>query len=291
MSTWSWLPAGPCTVSGCVTPAVRAAGPLRRVARALGLLAVLLAALPWTAVARRLGAEPLGVATTAQARMALRVLGVRVRVRDGFTVFGGAVVPRAAVVPGAGGSALIVANHVSWLDPVVVAAVLPCRALAKSEIARWPVVRSLVAGSGAVFIDRERLSTLPGAVRRVAEVLREGRSVVAFPEGTTWCGRGTGPFRPAVFQAAVDAGAPVRPVALRYGEAGGALATAPAFVGEDTLLASLGRVLAARGLVVEVTLFPLLAHVPGADRRELAGIAQATVSGDLPRPHEVPMAA
>ncbi|MFC6079537.1 lysophospholipid acyltransferase family protein [Sphaerisporangium aureirubrum] len=290
MSAWTWVPSGPCTVSGCVTPAPRAAGPVRLAGRVLAVVVLVLVALPWTAVARRLPASVLASATMAQARLLLRVLGVRVRVQEGFTVFGGTAAPRAAAVPGPEG-ALIVANHVSWLDPVVVAAVLPCRALAKSEIARWPVLRTLVAGSGAVFIDRERLSLLPGTVRQVADVLRGGRSVVAFPEGTTWCGRGTGPFRAAVFQAAVDAGAPVRPVALRYGDAGGALATAPAFVGEDSLLASLGRILRSRGLVVEVTLFPLLAHEPGATRRDLAGLARATVSGDLPRIHEVPAAA
>ncbi|MEO3811319.1 lysophospholipid acyltransferase family protein [Sphaerisporangium sp. B11E5] len=290
MSAWTWLPSGPCTVSGCVTPSSRTAGAVRRAVRVLGVLGLLLAALPWMAVARRLGADSLSAATMAQARMLLRVLGIRVRVQEGFTVFGGARSPRPASVPG-DGAALIVANHVSWLDPLVVAAVVPCRALAKSEIARWPVLRTLVAGSGAVFIDRERLSLLPGTVRQVAAVLREGRSVVAFPEGTTWCGRGTGVFRPAVFQAAVEAEVPVRPVTLRYGEVGGALATAPAFVGEDTLLASLGRVLASRGLEVEVTLFPLLAYEAGVSRRELAGIARATVSGDLPRSHEVPAAA
>ncbi|GAA1271761.1 lysophospholipid acyltransferase family protein [Sphaerisporangium rubeum] len=290
MSAWTWLPAGPCTVPACVTPPSRTAGPLRRVVRVAGVLAVVLVALPWMAVARRLGGESLAAATMAQARLLLRVLGITVRVRDGFTVFGGARSPRAAAVA-EDGPALIVANHVSWLDPLVVAAVTPCKALAKSEIARWPVLRTLVAGSGAVFIDRERLSLLPATVRRVADLLRSGESVVAFPEGTTWCGRGTGVFRPAFFQAAVDAGVPVRPVALRYGEAGGALATAPAFVGEDTLLASLGRVLASRELEVEVTLFPLLAYEAGVSRRELAGIARATVSGDLPRVHEVPVAA
>ena len=125
----------------------------------------------------------------------------------------------------------------------------------------------------------------------VADALREGHSVAVFPEGTTWCGRGTGPFRPAMFQAAIDAGVPVRPIALRFLDERGDLATGPAFVGDDTLLASLRRVITARGLVAEVTVFPALAGGRGLTRRVLADVARATVSGESRRGHEVPAAA
>ncbi|WP_268967007.1 1-acyl-sn-glycerol-3-phosphate acyltransferase [[Actinomadura] parvosata] len=81
-----------------------------------------------------------------------------------------------------------------------------------------------------MFIDRERLMALPGAVAAVADALRAGDTVVAFPEGTTWCGRGMGGFRPAVFQAAIDAGAVVRPATLRYRE-GPRPSTRACFVG------------------------------------------------------------
>jgi 1-acyl-sn-glycerol-3-phosphate acyltransferase len=73
----------------------------------------------------------------------------------------------------------------------------------------------------------------PGRVPRAA-ALRAGRSVAVFPEGTTFCGAARGRFRPAVFQAAVDAGAPVAPVSIAYGS------TAPAF-GDDSLWSSVRR--------------------------------------------------
>jgi 1-acyl-sn-glycerol-3-phosphate acyltransferase len=281
-----WLPVAPCTVERCVSAPAETAGAARRVFRLLGAVVVVLAGLPCALVARRFGDAHRTVMAMAWARAFLRVLGVRVHVRQGFTVLGGSAGPQ--VVPQGPGGALIVANHVSWLDPLVVAATVPCRALAKREIAGWPVIRSLVSAGGTIFIDRDRLSTLPATVREVEATLRAGHSVAVFPEATTWCGRVMGPFRPAMFQAAIDAGAPVRPIGLRFREGKGDLATGPAFVGDDTLLASLGRVIAAQGLVVEVTLFPMIAYVREGEvsRRALADIAQATVSGDPLRRHE-----
>ena len=99
----------------------------------------------------------------------------------------------------------MVANHVSWLDVVVLLAHLPARMLAKREVRGWPVVGRLAVAMGTVFIDRDRPRTLPARVAAVAGALRDGGVVVAFPEGTTWCGRTGGPLRPAVFQAAVEA--------------------------------------------------------------------------------------
>ncbi|MEU8268774.1 lysophospholipid acyltransferase family protein [Sphaerisporangium sp. NPDC049002] len=294
-----WLPVAPCTVAACVSAPADMAGPARRALRLLGAVAVMLVGLPWAFVAPRFGDARRAVVAMVWARLFLWVLGVRLEVRQA----GGSMMPAerggpvvaggSAVAPAETGGALLVANHVSWLDPLVIAATMQCRPLAKSEIAEWPVIRSLVAGGGAIFIDRDRLSTLPATVRTVADALRAGQSVAAFPEGTTWCGRGVGPFRPAMFQAAIDAGAPVRPIGLRFCDRDGELATGPAFVGDDTLLASLGRVIAARGLVVEVTMFPVIAY--GSEehvtRRVLAGIAQATVSGGPRVRHDAAIAA
>ncbi|MEV0351342.1 lysophospholipid acyltransferase family protein [Nonomuraea sp. NPDC050680] len=167
---------------------------------------------------------------------------------------------------------------------------MPSRPLAKREIGEWPLIRTLAAGSGALFIDRERLSALPSAVATVTNALRAGDTVIAFPEGTTWCGRGMGEFRPAVFQAAIDAGAAVRPATLRYRE-GGSTSTRGCFVGDDSLLASLLRVTATRHLDVEVTLFAPVRLAPtGRGRHEaraaLARIAEAQVRAGVVEQHE-----
>ncbi|MGP3965481.1 lysophospholipid acyltransferase family protein [Nonomuraea sp. 3N208] len=254
-----WRPVGPCSTAACVTGPAVAAGPLRRAARLSAALLVILAGIPVSLAACRTPARLRAAITRAWARLLLRALGIRVVVAPG--------------TPGAEG--LVVANHISWLDPLVLAAMVPSRPLAKREIAGWPVVGRLVAGSGALFIDRERLYALPATVAAVAGALRAGDTVVAFPEGTTWCGRGMGRFRPAVFQAAIDAGAAVVPAALWYHE-GAATSTRACYVGDDSLLASLLRVAATRGLAVEVTLLDPI-RPAAADRAALAVLAEARI--------------
>jgi 1-acyl-sn-glycerol-3-phosphate acyltransferase len=178
-------------------------------------------------------------------------------------------------VPGSGTGTLIVANHVSWLDVIAVLAVEPVPLIAKREVAGWPVVGRLARNTGCRFIDREALRELPGTVEALAAYLRDGGSVVVFPQATTWCSAPGGPFRRATFQAALDAGAPVRPVAIDFTQ-GGAPSTVPSYVGGDTLAGSLRRVATAEGLSAHVRACPpLWPH--GHDRRSLAAAAHAAV--------------
>ncbi|MFD1547655.1 lysophospholipid acyltransferase family protein [Nonomuraea guangzhouensis] len=271
-----WLRMGPCSPAACVDAPAAAVGPVHRVARLLATFLVLLAGLTISLAACRASTAWRAEITKSWARLLLRALGIRVMTTAGDAFF--AESQAAPSAPGEG--ALLVANHISWLDPLVMAATVPSRPLAKREIGEWPLIRTLAAGSGALFIDRERLSALPSAVATVANALRAGDTVVAFPEGTTWCGRGMGEFRPAVFQAAIDAGAAVRPAALRYRE-GESTSTRGCYVGDDSLLASLLRVTATRGLVAEVTLFAPVRLAPTGRRHEaratLARIAEAQV--------------
>jgi 1-acyl-sn-glycerol-3-phosphate acyltransferase len=159
-------------------------------------------------------------------------------------------------VPGSTGT-LLVANHISWLDIVGLLAVEPAAFLAKREVLDWPVFGRMAARMGTVFIDRGALRALPDGVARLAALLRSGRSVGVFPEGTTWCSPPGGQFRRAAFQAALDAGAPVRPLTISYRE-GGVPSTLAAFVGEDTLAASMRRVASARNLALRIEAHPVL---------------------------------
>jgi 1-acyl-sn-glycerol-3-phosphate acyltransferase len=195
------------------------------------------------------------VAVRATARALLAALGVRLVWRG--------PAPR----PGS----LLVANHVSWLDIVALLAVEPVRLVAKHEVRRWPAIGMLARLSGSLFVDRSRPRLLPGTVGEVAAALRAGRSVAVFPEGTTFCGAAHGRFRPAMFQAALDAQAPVVPITIRYDT------TAAAFVGDDTLWSSVRRIAALRSLTVTLVAAPALRPAVGADRRALARTAQACV--------------
>ncbi|MEV7127850.1 lysophospholipid acyltransferase family protein [Streptomyces sp. NPDC093260] len=251
----AWLPTAPCTPGACVKATRSAAAVPRAVLRLTAVLALLLAGVAVSPFGRRVPAGWI----RRWCRAILRAAGVRVRVS-------GPAVPT--------GGLLLVAHHVSWLDVPLLAAVRPARMLAKTEIRRWPVAGALAARGGALFIERDRLRALPETVARIAAAMRGGSAVTAFPEGSTWCGRARGRFHRAVFQAALDARVPVQPVRIRYLEAGGEASTAPAFVGDDTLLASVWRVLSARGLMAEVEIRPALPPGAHPDRRTLARAAE-----------------
>ncbi|MBT2487645.1 1-acyl-sn-glycerol-3-phosphate acyltransferase [Streptomyces sp. ISL-96] len=199
-----------------------------------------------------------------QARSILAALGI-----------GLAASPVPLTVPGSGTGTLIVANHISWLDVVAVLAVEPVTLLAKREIGRWPVVGTLARRVGTRFIDRDGLRELPSAMADLASALRSGESVLVFPQATTWCDAPGGRFRRAAFQAAVDAGAAVRPVTIAY-EQLGAPSTVAAFLGDEGFVTSLRRVAGASALTVRITSHPLL---PLTDRRSLAAEARAAVAG------------
>ncbi|MEU9478919.1 lysophospholipid acyltransferase family protein [Streptomyces sp. NPDC048191] len=250
-----WLPSAPCTPGACVEQARAAAAVPRAVLRLTAVVVLMLAGVALSPLGGRIPAEWV----RRWSRAIVRAIGVRVRIS-------GTAAPA--------GGLLLVANHVSWLDIPLLAAVRPARMLAKTEIRQWPVAGALAARGGVLFIERDRIRALPATVARIAEALREGAAVAAFPEGSTWCGRAQGHFRRAVFQAALDAGVPVQPVSLRYRQAGGGPSTAAAFVGEDTLLASLWRVARTRGLIAEVETRPLIPPGAHPDRRGLAAAAQ-----------------
>ncbi|RAJ46426.1 1-acyl-sn-glycerol-3-phosphate acyltransferase [Kitasatospora sp. SolWspMP-SS2h] len=259
----AWLPTAPCTPGDCVAVTGPRAGVVRRVLRLAGCLAVLVAGVLAAGPVRALAWLPAERLVRWWSRLLLAALGVRVR-------------PISAPGRSAGGS-LLVSNHVSWLDVLLVAAVRPGRMLAKTEVGRWPVLGPLTSWGGTIFIDRDRLRALPGTVEEIAAALRRGERVVVFPEGSTWCGRDGGRFRPALFEAAVRADVPVQPLTLRYRGADGRPSTAPAFVGEDGLLASLWRVVSVRGLTAEIELLPLLPPALFPGRRQLAAAAQRVV--------------
>jgi 1-acyl-sn-glycerol-3-phosphate acyltransferase len=186
-----------------------------------------------------------------------------------------------------GRGALVVNNHTSWLDIVAVNAVRPMRAVAKRDIASWPMLGPLVSAAKSVYVDREALRTLPETVSQLTDALRGGSMVNVTPEGTTWCGLTHGRFRPAMFQAAIDGGVPVLPVALRFRMGDGTGTTAPAFIGDETIIDSVCRAAALRGLVLEVHVLDEIAPGRAEDRHELAGLAETAVDTVLlPAPAE-----
>ena len=279
-----WEPRSPCRIE-CLpeSDSIPGVGRLRMLARLVGLGSSILAFALLAVVA------PSGVLLTRSVfRAVLRLIGVRLVCQGGDRFDEGT------------GGVLVVANHLSWLDILVLGAVQPMRMIAKREVRDLPMLGAVAARVGTLFIDRSGLRSLPSVVSAAADALRAGSVLCLFPEGTTWCGAAIGRFRRAGFQAALDAGVPVRPVAQRMRLPDGTATSVGAFIGEDTLGDSVLRVLRLPGLTIEVDILPLLIPEAGTDRRELASRAQWAISQatgaaapkqPVPRPASLPAAA
>jgi 1-acyl-sn-glycerol-3-phosphate acyltransferase len=218
----------------------------------LGLAAVALL-FPWIAPGRRLWLK------RQWSRRLLRVLGVALR------------------VAGTSPQGLVVANHVSFLDIFVINAVKPVAFVAKDEVRRWPLIGWLAARADTIFLERGSRSAAQRARAALVGRLRAGERAAIFPEGTTSAGDRVLPFHGALFQAAIDAGAPVTPLALRYVDASGRHSAAPAYIDDITLWQCLRAIACSEKLTAEVeVLAPLPTLV--ADRRHLAAHAHRIVA-------------
>lgn len=183
-----------------------------------------------------------------------------------------------------GQAVLVVANHMSWLDVVAFNAIQPLRMVSKAELASWPLIGWLAKRLRTVFIDRHSYEDIAVVRQVVGEGLRAGEVMGTFPESTTTCGRGIGHFHPAMFQAALDVGAAIRPVSFCYLDVEGRLTTAASFVGDMSLLRSIRTVLRERELTLRVRILPLLTRdsVSGlANRQAMARGARGAVEVDL----------
>lgn len=168
--------------------------------------------------------------------------------------------------------ALLVANHLSWIDILAVLAHWPCACVAKREVAGWPLVGRLATAAGAIFVDRGRKRDLLRAIPAIERALRAGDCVLLFPEGTTTRGDGVLPFKSALFEAAVRAGAPVVPLALGGVVEDGA-PHALCWTGSTSLLAHLPTVAAARRSTFTVQVGAAVT-VPAPDRHARKPLAR-----------------
>jgi lyso-ornithine lipid O-acyltransferase len=134
-------------------------------------------------------------------RLVCRILGIRVELSG---------------KPPERGPLLIVSNHVSWLDIVVLSAVAPVSFIAKKEVASWPFFSSLARLQRTVFVDRGRRHATASSRDDMRERLRAGDILVLFPEGTSSDGRRVLPFKSSFFGAAEIDGVLVQPVSIAY---------------------------------------------------------------------------
>lgn len=176
-------------------------------------------------------------------------------------------------VPGA----LLVANHISWIDIYVINAVLPAAFIAKADVRDWPLIGWLAARHGTIFLRRNSRGHARTIHAAIAEVLARGRYVAVFPEGTTSAGRAVRHFHAALLQPALAAGRPVLPVALSYWEPDGRRSLAPRYDGAISLGQCMRSIIGRRRLIARLATTPALGGA-GAARKQVAAAARAAIA-------------
>ncbi len=182
---------------------------------------------------------------------------------------------------------LIASNHVSWLDIYLLHSLLPARFVSKAEVRGWPLIGWLAEAAGTVFLVRERKADAMRVNQVMAEHLRQGDCLALFPEGTTSDGSDLLPFYPSLFQPAVDAGAQVWPVYIRYLDADGQPCADAAYYDDISLGSSLMKIARHGGICGEVCFLPPI-DAAGLSRRALAQAAEAAIRARLDAPDNEP---
>ncbi len=200
-------------------------------------------------------------------RQLVAICGVSLTVNDSAQ--------RAPVSP-----ALIVCNHISWLDIFVINTIHPCRFVAKSDIRSWPLIGWLCEKTGTIFIARGKQRDVRRIYAGLVKSIHDGERVAFFPEGTTAPQGVVLPFHANLFEAAIEAEVPVQPYALRYLDADGSLHDSADFIGEMTFVESVILILKSGGMRAELIRLPAIA-TGGAHRRELAAAARDRVATAL----------
>lgn len=141
------------------------------------------------------------------------------------------------------GGILFASNHISWLDIMVINAILPVRFVAKSEVKKWPIVGYLANQLNTLYIDRNNRGDLSKMVAKLVDALNEGEQICIFPEGTSSDGTKVLALRSNLFEAVIASNSICIPIAITYKD----LITkkhsvAPAYFGEMSLIKSIKNI-------------------------------------------------
>lgn len=209
--------------------------------------------------------------TTVFSRLALALFGIQVRIKHRERLRAG----RAAK--------LVVSNHVSYIDILVLSAIKPCVFITSVELRNTPLLGMLAGMGGSLFVERRKPTGLKREIEAIARVLGQGFSVVLFPEGTTSDGKRVQQFKNPFFDAAVSARKDILPLCLRYtringGPVNDANRNALYYHGGASFRDHFPAFLSLRSVDVEVTPLGSIKPDPTATRKELASSAYAAIS-------------
>ena len=165
------------------------------------------------------------------------------------------------------GGYLIAANHISWIDIASIQSFLPCRFVAKSEVAGWPIFGWMARQTGTLFIRRDNKRHGKEIAKQLEDLLPK-EPICIFPEGTSTAGDRVLPFKTNLFESAAQTQVQTFPMAIRYRNAHQEYSDATAFTGDMTLIDSIAKMLRAKAIAVELIFAP--SPATDLDRKDLA---------------------
>ena len=172
---------------------------------------------------------------------------------------------------------LMVANHISWMDIIVIQSIKPCIFVAKSDVASWPLFGWVAQMTGTIFIKRDKVSDIKKALKKMKRRLIK-RSVCIFPEGTSTSGRYLLPFKSNLFQSSIDTNKSILPLCLRY-EQNNTYSDKAAFVDDMSLVDSINKIKQEKDIYVIVEVLQPIR--PRYNRKELASYTQEIIRKNL----------
>jgi 1-acyl-sn-glycerol-3-phosphate acyltransferase len=163
-------------------------------------------------------------------------------------------------------AALLISNHISWLDIIVIGQYLPVYFVAKSDISSWPIIGYLSRQGGTIFIRRGNKKSIKETAEKMIWVLKQNSNIVAFPEGTTTSGNEVLSFHASLFQPALLTKSVIQPVVIQY--EGEAKHQAP-FIGDDDFVRHLIKMLCLDKVEVRLSFLPVIKSL-GKDRHTVS---------------------
>jgi len=184
-------------------------------------------------------------------QFACRVLGLRVTTRG--------------TIPSCG---LLVSNHLSYLDIVILSSIRPCVFVAKRDVASWPLFGWLANAAGTVFVDRDRKFATPKSIDVIQATMTAGLVVVLFPEGTSSDGSTVLPFKSALLESAVEVRCPIAAASIDYALSDGSVADEVCYWRDMTLVPHLLNLIFKREIQANYSFSP--PKIRAGNRKQIA---------------------
>jgi 1-acyl-sn-glycerol-3-phosphate acyltransferase len=205
------------------------------------------------------------------AKQALSVLDI------GMTVHG------REKLPVRGKTRLIVSNHLSSLDILVLLSLVPSVFVTSVELKNRLLTGMIARCGGSIFVERRSVASLKKEISEISRVLKEGFTVVVFPEGTTSNGECVMPFKNSLFDAAIKSAAKILPLSLHYRKVNSEEVTVQNrdsvfYYGGETFVRHAFRVLSLKSIEVEVTALETIPVHGQTSRKQLAAAAHRAIS-------------